>query len=166
MVYNSAYDSNRVLPFYYGGALTVHDTTLHNHGSKFKNNVAIPLGGAIYLDGSSIIVFSETCILANNRAVQGGAIYLDAFAQCFIAHKATVIIANNTALDDGGGIYLSNNVQLILHNYSMLSRAYRLPSAVDKPLILYILENLATKNGGEISYISILNDQSSSHLTK
>ena len=84
--------------------------------------------------GETLITFSETCTLADNHAEWGGAIYLSFGAQCFVAHGATVIIANNTASEDGGGIYLGTDSNLTLRSQS----------------ILQILENRATNAGGGI----------------
>ena len=62
-------------------------------------------GGAIHCF-KTLISFSEVCTFADDYASQGGALYLGWNSQCFLAHGATVIIANNIASEDGGGIYL------------------------------------------------------------
>ena len=71
--------------------------------------------------------------MAHNHAEKGGAIYLDDSVQIFIAHEATVIIANNTA-SKGGGIYLSVHANLTLYSHSTLQ----------------VLKNRAMENGGGI----------------
>ena len=128
---NSVYDGNFGLL-----VLSSHDTIIHIHGTDFKNNVGTRWGrGAVYAEGSSILAFSESCTLAYNSAAQGGAIYLDNYVQCIIAHGETVIIANNTAsYYDGGGMFLHHGAKLILHSQSTLQ----------------ILENSAVENGGGI----------------
>ena len=133
-IVHSVYDSNQGGKFHLGGALSLYDRTLiHVHGSEFKNNTATIRGGAIFSTEESVTIFHETCILAYNHAEQGGAIYLDQSAQCFIAYGATVIIANNTASRDGGGIYL-DDANLTLHNHA----------------ILQIFQNKAITSGGGI----------------
>ena len=120
-----------------GGALNLQDTIIHIHGSEFKENDNSGRGGAIYSSGGTLIRFNKVCTFANNRAILGGALYLDNSVQCFLALGATVIIANNTAADDGGGIYLNHHSNITLQSQNTLQ----------------ILENRATKTGGGI-YVS------------
>ena len=132
-IFNSVFKNNEA------GAIRLWDTKIHIHGSEFKENVErrSGWGGAIYSSGETLISFSEVCMFADNQAEKGGKLYLDQSVQCFIAHGATVIIANNTASADGGGIYLSRHANITLHSQSTL----------------IILENRATENGGGI-YVS------------
>ena len=122
-IFNSVFNNNGA------GALRMWNTIIHIHGSEFKENT----GGAIKCFDVSLISFSETCTFTDNQAEQGGAIYLSSRVQCFVTHGATVIIANNTASEDGGGIYV-NFANLALHSQSTLK----------------IHENKATANGGGI----------------
>ena len=139
-VFNSVFNNNEAR------ALELWNTIINIHGSEFKENVekSIP-GGAIYSasDSETLIRFSEVCTFADNHAELGGALYLGEFVQCFIAHGAKVIIANNTASGDGGGIYFRHGSHLTLHSQSTL----------------HILENRATGNGGGIyvSFFSSIN---------
>ena len=127
-------------------------TIIHIRGSEFKSNSEKYEGGAICSSGEMLITFSEVCTFADNQAEQGGAIYLDLGARCFVESGASVIITNNTASGDihfgvdpyalsgdGGGIYLGRHSHLVLHSNSTLM----------------ILENKATENGGGI-YMSQL----------
>lgn len=142
-IFHSVFDSNQALKDqheYYDGALTSHNSIIHIHGSDFKNNVAKSRGGAVYCTGESLISFSEVCTFTNNYAEQGGAIYLDQGAQCFIAYGANMIIANNTASYDGGGIYFDDHTNLTLSSHSTLQ----------------IFENSAAQNGGGIYASEIL----------
>ena len=122
-----------------GGAITSHDSNIHVHSSEFKKNVAIFAGGAIFCTASSIF-FYEICTLTDNHAQRGGAVYLYDYVvqlretQYHVAHGATVIIANNTASYDGGGMYLGPQCSLTLHSQSTL----------------HILENSALQYGGGI----------------
>ena len=148
-IFNSVFNNNEA------GALKLFNTIIHIHGSEFKENAKV---GAIHSSSKSFISFSGVCTLVGNQAKQGGAIYLNQGAQCFVAYGATVIIANNTASSpagvshvgishsrtvkwvapyNGGGIYLGSHSNLTLHSHSTLQ----------------ILENRATVDGGGI-YLS------------
>ena len=144
-IYNSIFNNNEA------GALKLRSTIIHIHGSEFKENVEKGKGGAIQCSDKSLISFSEICTLADNRAEQGGAMYLYYTVQCLIAYGATVIITNNTVSADGGGIYLSHHSDITVHSQSMLQ----------------ILENRATESGGGIyiSELSSINLGFTSHST-
>ena len=126
-IHNSVFNNNE------DGALRLWSTIAHIYGSEFRENIAKSTGGAIQCS-SGLVSFSETCILADNQAKQGGAIYLSYRVRCFAANGATVIIANNTASEFGGGIYLDHHSNLTLRSQSTL----------------WILENWATADGGGI----------------
>ena len=114
-IFNSVYDSNVAITSSVGDALTSHSSTINIHSSEMKNNSVISSsGGAISCFNGDLVVFNGTCTVADNHAEKGGAIYLGDNAQCFIAKGATVIIANNTALSDGGGIYLYYGAELTI----------------------------------------------------
>ena len=130
-IFDSVYDSNQGEGNKFGGAITSHDSVVHIHNSDFKKNGAKLAGGAMYCEGSSIFLY-EICTLSDNHAEQGGAVYLHQDVQYHIAHGATVIIANNTASDDGGGMYLGPQCSLTVHSQSAL----------------HILENFANSGGG------------------
>ena len=133
-IVNSVYDSNEGSQ--YGGALTLFSTVIHTRGSEFKNIIGATRGGAIMCD-ESVITFGATSTFTNNYSLkQEGVIYLNQSA-CFVDYGAKVIVANNTASFDGGGIYLSHHSNLTLHSQSMLR----------------IVVNRATEHGGGI-YIS------------
>ena len=133
-ILNSVYNSNQGVRRLSGGALTSRDATIRIHSSEFKNNIAHTSSGAIYCLSEDVIIFSGICILANNRTDMGGALGLQLDVQCFVAKGATMIIANNTASNKGGGLDLYYYSKLILCS-------------------LQILENRATQNGGGI-YVS------------
>jgi predicted outer membrane repeat protein len=132
-IFDSVYDSNQGRETGYGGAITSYDSVIHIYSSEFKKNVAPFTGGAIFCKASSI-TFYEICTLTDNRAREGGAVHLHQRAQYHVAHGATVIIANNTASADGGGIYLDLQCGLTLHGQSAL----------------HLLENSALELGGGI----------------
>jgi predicted outer membrane repeat protein len=128
-IIDSVYDNNEVSHY---GALTSFSTDIYVQGSEFRNIVGTTEGGAI-MCYESVITFDETSTFTNNHSEKGGAIYLDR-STCFIADGAKVIIANNTASADGGGIYVGYHSNIILRSQSMLQ----------------ILENRATGSGGGI----------------
>ena len=148
-IFNSVFNNNKA------GTLNLRDSKIQIRDSEFKENVGETAGGAIKCLNDSLISFSGACTLADNQAPQGGAIYFSHFSRCnvTVAHGATVIIINNKASANGGGIYFGNHSDLILHSQSTLQ----------------ILKNWATANGGGIylhNYSNLnLHSQSSLQVT-
>ena len=107
-----------------------------NSTVKFIANAAVEYGGAINLFTNTFIMFTNyTRVMFNsNEAKSGGAIYSDntfititkttnfknsrkAFSNVTIAENSVVTFTNNTALQDGGSIYLSDHSNFVLiHN--------------------------------------------------
>ena len=113
-----------------------------NSTVKFIANAAVEYGGAINLFTNTFIMFTNyTRVMFNsNGAKSGGAIYSDntfitatkstnlkntgtAFtplSNITIAENSSVTFTNNTALQDGGSIYLSDHSNFVLINNSKL----------------------------------------------
>lgn len=72
--------------------------------------LAIETGGAIHSSGAIITFFSGNNTLVQNQAHNGGALY--ATRSRVEVHNASLLMANNTALDTGGAIHL-NEGQLV-----------------------------------------------------
>lgn len=113
-IFSSVYDSNQEVGYQLCGAVVSYDSIIHIHSSEFKNN-----GDGTILCGTSLLTFYEVCTITDNHAAVGGAINIRDNVQCFIAHGATVIIANNSASSDGGEIYLSHHSNLTLFSHSV-----------------------------------------------
>ena len=77
-IVNSVFNENEA------HALRLSSTVVHIRGSEFKGNVEEHEGGAIHSREETLITFSEVCTFADNRAKQGGAIYLYVGAGCSI----------------------------------------------------------------------------------
>jgi predicted outer membrane repeat protein len=146
-IFDSVYDSNQGREDEFGGAITSYDSNIHIHSSEFKKNVAKFGGGAMFYE-QSWIFFYEICTLSDNHAQHGGAVYLYYDVQYHIAHGATVIIANNTATVDGGGIHLGLQCSLTLHSQSTL----------------HVLENCALEHGGGIYIFQLSSINAASKL--
>ena len=80
-IFNSVFNNNEAV------TTRLRNSTIHIHGSEFKENVAERSGAAIQCSGiKSLVIFKGICTLADNQAITGGAIFLDCRAQ--IAHGA------------------------------------------------------------------------------
>ena len=169
-IFSSVYDSNQEVGYHQlGGAVVSYDSVIHIHSSEFKNN---HYGNGTILCGRSLLTFYEVCTITDNHAAVGGAINGDN-VQSFIAHGATVIIANNSASSDGGGIYLSDHSNLTLYSHSVLRilknnasingggiyLGYHSNLTLYTQSMLQILENRAAEGGGGIytSELSLIN---------
>jgi hypothetical protein len=73
---------------------------------EIRNNFA-PIGGAISVRGSGALTLTEETLIESNVANDGGAIALRDSALLY-AFTPQIRIANNTATDKGGGVYLSD----------------------------------------------------------
>ncbi|HAQ60522.1 TPA: hypothetical protein DCR49_00725 [Candidatus Delongbacteria bacterium] len=89
-----------------GSAFYNHDSELTIRNCTFHNNHSIFLGGALgnrYNYDYNTYMIVENCLFYNNSSRYGGAIFSN--GESTIITNCTIV--NNTAYDDGGGIYLA-----------------------------------------------------------
>jgi len=139
-----------------GGAiyLTGLDTTLKN--INITNTKTGTSGGAIYIGATNCNIVNVN--VTNSKAIDGGAIYLDANYQSLT--KCT--INNASAERYGGGIYVGNSLYIYLNNITFNdSHAYNggaLYYAGSVGALMWMdnctfTNNNASHNGGAIYYI-------------
>jgi len=139
-----------------GGALSVHKMELTVSGTRFSNNVAAD-GGALYLRSNGELI---DCVFAGNTASASGGVYiqsdLDASDTTPTATLTNCVVSNNSATNDGGGIYVGANATLtatdckVFGNSASYGGGYRVSGSgtvltVDDGRIY---GNEATTNGG------------------
>ena len=95
-----------------GGALHVsgNGAVVNFSNSTIRNNSAANQGGGLWNEtGSTLILNSDTTVSNNTAAVLGGGVYNRGLLEAI-----DTVFAENEALDDGGGIYIttSGNVQI------------------------------------------------------
>ena len=104
-----------------GGAVHVYDNSTVKTGGnsmiKFYNNMADNDGGAVYIDQYSTAEFDENSRVTfhSNTARLGGSIFSES-SQINIEGNCSTEFANNTALQDGGAIYMSDHSNFMLFN--------------------------------------------------
>ena len=131
---NTLYSDNVGSVFVYNGNINITSyTKFTNCTSLKKDKTTDPQeleAGAITAFQSTII-FSGQCMLRDNEAQIGGAIYVS--ESSVHVYEGEVTVANNVAMDSGGGMYLYQS-ELHCHSKS----------------ILLLSENSATDKGGGI----------------
>ena len=132
-----------------GGAMFAdHRSTIHlekNSVVNFYNNTVSSYGGAVYIDHSSAAMFKERSIVNfhDNSANLGGSIYAK-YSLINIEGNCSVGFANNTALQDGGGIYLSHHSNIGLFNNASIT--FRYNKANDYGGAIYVFFNNSSIN--------------------
>ncbi|ETR73625.1 MAG: hypothetical protein OMM_00802 [Candidatus Magnetoglobus multicellularis str. Araruama] len=111
IIKNSAETSGAGIYMTNNAAPIIKDCSITN------NNVAND-GGGIYCDKASQLKM-ETCIISKNNSARGGGIYADASILDF--HE--MLIQNNTAMQSGGGLLISNNASLTMTNSQVSANA-------------------------------------------
>ena len=125
-----------------GGAMYIIKNCIINfEGSSkaiFYNNTADINGGAMHIDLYSIAKFKENAnvTFANNKANLGGSTYIKS-SQILIQGNASVIFTNNTALQDGGAMYLNEHSNFTYHSNSNVDFYYN--TAKDYGGAIYVL---------------------------
>lgn len=85
-----------------GGAVLSESAFLQMQGSRFENNIAISLGGAIQAEVAANL-FLSLVILQNNSASQGGAIASIVQTQLTATNCS---FSDNTAASNGGALFV------------------------------------------------------------
>ena len=104
-----------------GGAVHVYNNSTVKTGGNsmitFYNNMADNDGGAVYIDQYSTAEFDENSRVTfhSNTACLGGSIFSES-SQINIEGNCSIEFANNTALQDGGAIYMSDHSNFTLFN--------------------------------------------------
>ena len=119
MVQNSRFFDNIAE---YGGALFIEHSNITLDGSTLYNNIAqgndlmTGNGGAIFVDGQSVVDITNTSI-TNNTAVSGGGLYTHK-CQVFVEHS---ILSKNRAANSGGALYCCSKKSVLTSNGAMLN---------------------------------------------
>ena len=144
---NSASDSSSIFELYLtSGEITGAFTFLHNLGSLtitesnivFAGNgefVNSSNTGALCIIEHSTVNLNGSYLFQHNHGDSGGAILVSSQSNLYV--NARVTINNNTATQNGGGIYLYQSAMICGQNYS-----------------ISLQENMAQENGGGIFAVS------------
>ena len=98
-----------------GGGIYCDASNPHIMGNEIKNNTADGNGGGMYFtwtSGTAPANFELVSlnVFSGNEAENGGGLYVDAVPQNSIFRFVNNLVVTNTAIEDGGGIYLSEDV--------------------------------------------------------
>lgn len=115
---NNYHPNDKILLQYYGGALTLINSSLSlgEEYDVFINNSAIS-GGAIHAIMSKVASTGRLLALRNSAKVSGGAMY---FESCELQCNGTMRLYGNVAVERGGGIESVNSSMSLNSNCSLL----------------------------------------------
>ena len=137
---NNSADSN-------GGVIYIKDYSniifLGNSTAAFLHNHANSNGGVIYIDQNSYVKLDERAgvVLNANKAYLGGSVYMK-FSSFITYGNSHVRFIDNTALRDGGAIYLRDQLYFKQLEFSSVTFYYN--SATDYGGAVYVLYNNLT----------------------
>ncbi|MBI5651759.1 MAG: hypothetical protein HZC40_15150 [Chloroflexi bacterium] len=148
-----------------GGGIAVMGGTAKLDNADVVANSATNRGGGFFVSGGGIITLTNSVFVGETApccqsASYGGGIYADA-SQIFLQGAATSVL-NNTATNDGGGIYLTNASRLIVtggnlgydtsasagNDATLGAGLYAISSTVE--FTGRIINNIATNSGGGV----------------
>ena len=130
-----------------GGAMHIDCCSIINFKGNctaiFNHNYANRDGGVMYFDQHSHLWFNEMSriVFNDNTAYLGGSVWINSSA-FIIGGNSHATFINNTALQDGGAIYLRDQSDLQLLDYSNVELSYN--SASDYGGAIYALYNNQT----------------------
>ncbi|CDW87730.1 UNKNOWN [Stylonychia lemnae] len=120
----------------------IFDVTMDIDNCQFRNGVS-NLGGSIYISGDSVIRITNSMFINNQANSKGGAIYSSGFKSIFIGQGTQFI--NNSALDNGEDIYITNSFNILTLDNVVLSNLNSKNSIYIEQAILYA-ENMIIKD--------------------
>ena len=135
----------------YGGALFIEHSNATLGGSTLNNNTAqsdtlmTGKGGAMFVDGRSIVAITN-CSISNNTAVSGGGLYTRD-CKVFVEYSD---VSNNHAVNSGGALYCSKNSSITSNSdmsNASVSREYHFCNVFIRNNSR-IINNHAYNNGG------------------
>ncbi|WP_312432219.1 hypothetical protein [Lacrimispora sp.] len=88
----------------YGGGVTHSGGSWHAENVRISNNEAVTQGGGIYSTSSNSYSYFRNMMISDNRAADGAALAIS--SGCYYMKDSS--IADNTATNLGGGIYMSS----------------------------------------------------------
>ena len=100
------------------GAFVEGGTYMRYSRGTVSSNTASANGGGIYVGNLADVEFGDSLQISfqikSNKAYRGGGIYIDDAKRCHVYEA--VEITNNTATQDGGGIFVKGNAQTSKNN--------------------------------------------------
>jgi len=117
VVSNIAFESGAGIVSYLSSKVNISGMSIinFNKAQNFAGGLWAYFGGQIYLKGDSLSPIS----IQGNSATNGGGIAVDIFAEVHV--EGNVLIGNNTAFQNGGGILITNQSQLVMTNISFFA---------------------------------------------
>ena len=104
-----------------GGVVYATESMVYVYSKSLlmANNLATDTGGAVYVSKTDLTFFSGNNELVHNQAHSGGALY--ASDSRVRAYSESLLLANNTAKDTGGAVYLSKtNLSFVSGNNTFI----------------------------------------------
>ena len=144
------FDSNKAI---LGGALQISNLVFEGNSEvALTNNEALLQGGALYSTESSITMKQESTInFINNKAKNGGAIYISA-TTLLVSEYSNVTFDKNIAGEDGGAIYINDQLNIIFENSSTVTLTSNIADTYGGAIYSKITQNTKHLNISEINY--------------
>ena len=112
---NSVFLNNHGTPIYIS-----HQNVLIVGNMLFKRNVA-KKGGGIFINNHAKVTFHRlNAKFINNKALYGGALCLAKCSNCLFKGMSIVTINNNTAINNGGAVYIEDNSDITFEGNSKI----------------------------------------------
>ena len=103
-----------------GGALFISGATVEITDSAFDLNSATRAGGAIEVAGAAVVTITDTDFAGNFASVNGGALHVTGGGAATVTIDGGTI-ENNTADQEGGGLWNSADGTLIVRNGAVVT---------------------------------------------
>jgi hypothetical protein len=117
VISNIAFESGAGIVSYLSSKVNISGMSIVNF-NKAQNSAGglwAYFGGQIYLKGDSLVPIS----VQGNSATNGGGIAVDILSELHV--EGNVLIGNNTAFQNGGGIFVSDISKLVMTNISFFT---------------------------------------------
>ena len=159
---NSTFKGNSIITFNdnkadNGGVIYINfwsiATFKGNSTATFNSNTVLDSGGAVYINHKSTVKFEENSavIFNNNSASFGGSVFIK-FSEILIGGNTSVKFTRNTALQDGGAMYLNGHSNYILSDNSIAAFKHNTAGGYGGAMYALLKENSIKFNSSDIHF--------------
>ena len=127
-----------ILPLEQGGAITLLQSILHLHGTCVLTNNTAESGGAIYATESRLLLFGNAEVVDNKAKISGGGAYL---YQSEFTVYGNCTFERNEAIENGGGVHAIGSEVIKVTNP---------PRTIDRPVSHLNFKKNEAKKGGAL----------------
>ena len=124
-----------------------------NSTVTFNSNTVQDSGGAVHINHRSTVKFKESSLVKfnNNSANLGGSVFIK-LSEVFIGGNSSIKFATNTALQDGGAIYLNDHSNYTLLDNSIVAFHHNTAGGYGGAMYILLKESSINFNSSDISF--------------